>query len=171
MTEEQWMPVVGYEGLYEVSDAGRVRSVDRISSDGSRRKGKILKPVASQRLQVTLSRASVRKQCEIHRLVLEAFGGPAPKGKIACHRDDNHENNSLSNLYWGSYSENWADSVVNGGRPSGRRDSALTEVDVLSIRARCGTGETQRSVAADFGLDQSAVSLIVNRKVWANVYE
>ena len=164
---EKWLPVVGYEGLYEVSDEGRVRSLDRVSSDGSRRKGRVLTPTGINHVHVTLSSRGVKRKPSVHRLVLEAFLGPPPAGAIGCHRDDDPRNNCLRNLYWGSHSQNYSDSVVNGGRDG--RVGAFTEHEVRAIRARVASGEKQASVARSLGVDPSTVSLMVNRRTWKNV--
>jgi hypothetical protein len=90
---ERWRPVPGYEGWYEVSDLGRVRS-------GARNRA--LKPytVKSGHQRVTLSKQNVRRSAHIHRLVLTAFLGPAPTGMEVCHNDGDPANNLLSNLRW-----------------------------------------------------------------------
>lgn len=120
-TEERWLSVVGYEGLYEVSDQGRVRSLDReyTRRDGvrTRRTGRVLKPVtnSSRRHQVYLCvPGEKQKPQQVHRLVLEAFVGPCPEGMEACHWDDNPANNVLSNLRWDSREGNYRDRKRNG---------------------------------------------------------
>ncbi|WP_353935882.1 NUMOD4 motif-containing HNH endonuclease [uncultured Corynebacterium sp.] len=111
----EWRPVYGFEGLYEVSSSGRVRSVDRIAADGLRR----LKGVELSRIKtgkyygVSLYKDNTRSQKLIHHLVLEAFVGPRPEGLFGLHYDDNPENNALGNLRWGTKSENGYDAVRN----------------------------------------------------------
>ena len=110
-----WKPIPGWEGLYEVSDHGDVRSVDRYDNAGRRLSGKLL----SQGLRpdgkrnVALCRDGRCKSHLVHRLVIIAFVGPAPDGTECCHRDDDGSNNQLVNLYWGSRSDNLHDSVRN----------------------------------------------------------
>lgn len=105
--ETTWKPVPGYEGLYEVSDDGQVRSL--IS------KGKILRPSTRNGYQrVGLSKEGKRTNFPVHRLVLLAFVGPAPEGAEACHWNDDPLENRLTNLRWGSKSENTLDKVRNG---------------------------------------------------------
>jgi len=117
-TSETWKPVVGYEGSYEVSDQGRVRSLDRfvITRGGVRKrtKGKILRTSVMNMgyLQVSLGRA---KKVTVHRLVLEAFVGPAPEGSEACHYPDpDRSNSALSNLRWRTRSDNIRDCIGHG---------------------------------------------------------
>lgn len=116
MTEE-WQPVIGYEGIYEVSDAGRVKSLSRIDRSGHRRREKTLSPGVSKDLKVSLSKDGCVKQRSVAQLVLESFVGPGG-GLWALHRDDDATNNCLNNLYWGTPSENSIDRLRNFGLPS-----------------------------------------------------
>ena len=123
-TTETWKPIPGYEGLYEVSDHGRVRSLDRryIRADGiaTRRRGRILKPVinGSGRHQVYLcAPGEKQKPQQVHRLVLTAFVGPCPEGMEACHSNDVPTDNRLANLRWDTRSANMDDRVRNGRDP------------------------------------------------------
>lgn len=120
---ETWKPIPGYEGLYEVSDLGRVRSLDRVDRRGRFWLGRTLKPQlgTSGYLAVALSRHSCLKTRAIHRLVLEAFIGPCPKGLIGLHLNDIKTDNRLENLRWGTYSENNYDSVRNGRHGGSRK--------------------------------------------------
>lgn len=116
---ETWGPVVGWEGIYEVSDEGRVRSVDRAvkQSNGVTRKfaGKILRQTKmGDYLTVGLHHAGREERRTVHRMVLETFVGPRPDGKEACHGDSNGRNNYLSNLRWGTRKENAEDRVKAG---------------------------------------------------------
>lgn len=113
-TPEVWLPVVGYEGSYEVSDQGRVRSIDRVDSRGCQRKGKMLTPVTAgvrPYPMVTFGHSDKRR---IHRVVMETFAGPPPPGMEVLHANDDPGDNRLSNLRWGTRSENKLDAVRNG---------------------------------------------------------
>ena len=115
----KWLDVVGYEGLYQVSDTGLVRSLDRrcASGYGSTRRvpGNLLTGFpASGYIQVTLYNGGVRKKLLVHRLVLLTFRGPCPEGMEGCHGDGNTENNRLGNLRWDTKRGNWADRRNNG---------------------------------------------------------
>lgn len=122
ITSMRWVPVVGFETSYEVSDTGLVRSIDRVIEIVSRtgkpykqlRPGKVLSPgrnSSSGHLHVILEG---RNDKTIHSLVLEAFVGPRPDGLMARHLDDDPTNNHLHNLTWGTRSENSNDAVKNG---------------------------------------------------------
>lgn len=113
---ERWLPVVDYEGFYEVSDLGRVRSLPRQTVSGVQG-GKILKPQLTNRfghLKVTPSRDGVVKQVTVHRAVLAAFIGPCPEGQEVRHLDGNPANNRLDNLAYGTKGENNLDAVRHG---------------------------------------------------------
>lgn len=98
--KEVWKPVVGYEGLYDVSNLGRMR---RSLNDSGGRAGKILSPKLSTKgyFRAELYSGSGRfKRPYIHRLVLEAFVEPCPPGHQADHKDFDRVNNCLENLQW-----------------------------------------------------------------------
>jgi NUMOD4 motif/HNH endonuclease len=116
---EVWLPIPEYAGLYEVSDYGRVRSLDRhVPWQGFKRfcRGVVLKPVPTLdgHLSVSLFKDGKMRNRLVHQLVLVAFIGPRPDGLISLHWDDDKRNNRLSNLRYGTYSENSRDAVRNG---------------------------------------------------------
>jgi hypothetical protein len=127
---EEWRPVPGYEGRYEVSDHGRVRSLDAYCGNrfGTRtlRKGRMLKlsvvtPSGQRSVQLADGRGNL-KAVKVHRLVLLAFRGPPPPDKpFGLHKDDDPANNYLPNLRWGNQSENAYDSVDNGNHVQSRK--------------------------------------------------
>ena len=110
---ERWLPVVGYEGRYEVSDHGRVRN----AQTGVIRSLSVGKGLRTRgRCSVDWKTGGRKKNFLVHHLVLEAFVGSRPDGAYACHRDDDLSNNRLDNLYWGSREDNLADKVRNKNR-------------------------------------------------------
>lgn len=118
---EHWAPVAGFEGLYEVSDLGRVRGLDRVvlCRNGVRKpiRGRVLKPKRDRqgRQEVNLTDPDGRPCMRfVHHLVLEAFVGPRPEGTVCCHWDDDSTNNRLSNLRWATREANMADALRNG---------------------------------------------------------
>ena len=118
---EQWKPVNGYEGIYEVSSHGRVRSVDRTvtRSDGQvrRYKGKVLSAGLSKRggyPLVSLYTQGKNQSHYVHSLVAETFIGSRPEGMEVCHNDGDPTNNHLDNLRYGTPSDNELDKVRHG---------------------------------------------------------
>lgn len=123
--QERWLPIAGYEGRYEVSDLGRVRSLDRVRSHGKRWRGRVLKPVPMPRgyLLVNLWFDNSQRMRLIHRLVLTAFDGPAPDGTEGRHLDGDPTNNTIDNLVWGTHSENQLDQVLHGTHVNASKDA------------------------------------------------
>lgn len=110
---EKWRPVVGFEGLYEVSDLGRVASFPTRTWPGRR----ILRPshhVRGGYLFVNLRHDGRSYHRKVHHLVCEAFNGPRPEGTMTRHLDGDHLNNTPANLAWGTGSENQYDKVRHG---------------------------------------------------------
>lgn len=169
MTIETWKPVPGYEGFYEISDQGRVR---RIAGGGhGTQPGRILNPKPDKYgyIRVRLSRNGHERDYAAHRLVLLAFVGEPPIGCTDTrHLDDNKTNNRLSNLAWGTRSENEQDKVIYGKANRGVRHgmSKLTPEQVWEIRRLATQGLTQLEIGERFGIHQMTVSRIVSRKEW-----
>lgn len=116
MNNEQWKPIPGYEGIYEVSAQGRVRSIDRLDARGRRIRGRVLKPETNRygHLQVGLWSGGEKCKAYVHRLALLAFIGPPPEGMEGCHNDGNPSDNRLENLRWDTRSANMLDKVLHG---------------------------------------------------------
>lgn len=114
---EKWKAIPGWEGFYEVSDAGRIRSVDRIIAHGRSGtmsiKGKELKQHREDDgsyFHVTLSRPGRKPKCfNTHIVVLTSFIGPPSNGLVGCHGPGGNSDNTLFNLRWDTRSENELD--------------------------------------------------------------
>ena len=172
---EQWRPISGYIGKYEVSDQGRVRSLERVCSTGNGGTrpvpGRIraLTPNSRGYLGVILCDGEAgKKRFEVHTLVAKAFIGPRPKGMEVCHNDGNPSNNTRKNLRYDTHSKNSMDRVNHGTTNRGERHgmNKLTEEEVHSIRALLDRGMSQTSISRRFGITQSAVSNINTSKTW-----
>lgn len=122
-TTEVWLPVVGYEGLYAVSDAGNVRSLARVNICGRPVRERVLKPRRHPdgHLRVTLCRGGVQKTFLVHRLVATAFLPDPGPNEECCHGDGDPSNNAVSNLRWDSRSENHRDCVRHGTHNHARK--------------------------------------------------
>jgi hypothetical protein len=182
---EIWKPVAGYEGYYEVSNLGRVRSLDRYVNGISnglparfRRRGRVLRPknVGPRPycyLGVTLAKEGDKRTRPIHVLVLETFVGPKPEAKSeGRHLNGDRANCRLDNLAWGTRAENLEDSARHGTRAAGERHgrAKLTDADVLEIRTRVAAkAETQTAIAKRMGICLSLVQKIVRRKNWKHL--
>ncbi len=162
MTIEEWRPVVGYEGLYEVSDLGRIKSINnRLRKLGP----KILKGSINHGYRhVALCKNGTVKTPGVHSLVLQAFVGPrdATKAEGCRHLDGNPLNNVLSNLRWGNHAENYLDSLHHG--TAGK--CLLTKDDVLRIREAKLFGATTNDLVQVWGVSKSAINRIISRNTW-----
>lgn len=117
---EQWRPIPRYAGLYEVSDLGRVRGIDRVVIRSNGNPKTIPGTLRTQSIRkngyasVTLSDHGKKRAELVHRLVLEAFVGPAQDSEEACHGDGDRSNNALTNLRWDTRSANHLDRRLHG---------------------------------------------------------
>ena len=180
---ERWLPVVGFEGKYEVSDQGRVRSVSRSIVCGNRwgksakrnYPGHVLSPLINTErggyryfnLHVegiqTMRRAAV--------LVAAAFIGPRPKGLEVAHENGIATDDRAENLFYKTKLENAADRERHGTQLKGEThpSSRLDQVRVTEIKRLVKSGVPQPEIAAQFGICQQHVSNIALGKRWAHV--
>lgn len=159
---------------YAVGDDGSVWS-RYVKGVGSRTNGpwKQLRLGLSGRYPtISLTRCSGRVTTQVHRLVLEAFVGPRPEGMQACHfPDQNTANVRLNNLRWDTPSANNRDKEKHGTHQIGEKNgrAKLTASQVLVIRERYNTGESPSVVGREFGVTETLVRLIGQRKCWKHV--
>lgn len=163
--EEVWLSPDGYEGLYRVSNTGKVFGVKR---------GRELNPTRENTgyYTVCLSAEGVVVKFRLNVLVLSTFCGPPPfDGAHAAHNNGDRSDNRLSNLRWASPLENQQDVDRHGNRCKGEEvfGSVLSEPDVLRIRQRIANGDRNRPIAEDYGISISTVHLIRHRKTWKHL--
>lgn len=171
---ERWLPVPGYEGFYEVSDMGRVRSVDRIDSRNHFRAAQEMKQslIDGRYLRVTLTRGGKEKTRKVHQLVLEAFVGPRPCGMEGCHNNGIATDCRLPNLRWDTKKGNADDRRKHGTLRYGNEHYAakLSETQVREIYARRCAGESCGSLAREFGVSPQLISRIGKREIWKHLW-
>lgn len=176
---ELWRPISGYEGRYDVSSCGRVRSLTRkIMTESGKYKtinGRILKPrleghtISKRYLFVSLYKDGKEKQRKIHHLVLENFVGGRPPKMEGCHKDGNSLNNHVANLKWGTREDNTRDKIKHGHSARGERSatSVLKEDQVRMIRILANAkGWTKKKIAEKYNIGETTVYDIINRKSW-----
>lgn len=180
--DEIWAPVPGYDGSYEVSTLGRVRSMARTITVLSKTRSGVARHIQrrlSERLigenVSPLGYTRVRLGDElhfVHRLVLTTFVGPRPDGHICRHLDGDQSHNHLTNLAWGTTRENSADTDIRGTRPLGaaRPNAKLSDRCIPAIRTACRTFPTA-VVASAFGVCRSSILQIQRGITWAHVTE
>lgn len=172
---EEWKKIPGFEGLYEVSDLGRIRRLrftnrqaDNILTSP---RIKALAKAPNRYLKVSLYRNGRAFQFGVHRLVLMAFVGPCPDGCEAAHGNNIPDDNRLINLRWKTHVENIGDKKIHGTAQVGERNpsSTLKNVDVENISKLKTDGLSQAEISRLFNISQNAVSMIVRRKAWKHL--
>ena len=145
-----WKDITGFEGRYEVSDAGEVRNARTKYALTPMRTG--TKRPGSQRSKVRLS-SNPRRDFDVAHLVLEAFVGPRPVGHVVLHTNDDSTDNRVANLKWGTHKDNAVDAARKGRSPKQK----LSVAAVSDIRSRRAAGESGVTVAALYGVSQQRV--------------
>lgn len=178
---EEWRPIRGYEGIYDVSSHGRVRSLPRVDCVGRRRKGKIILTnlATAGYPKVMLQDNRTRVTRLIHILVAEAFLGARPEEHTVNHIDGNKANNLVTNIEWATLSQQQLHRyrVLKKGAAHGETHccAKLTERQVVGIRDRWANGAGRRGVqtrlALDYGVTLSNIRAIVDRRTWKCVSE
>ena len=179
-SKEIWKPITGTDGMYSVSNHGRVcsnlapppRYGDKwIVMDEPQ---KILSTRGKMGRYPSVNLSSYhgsRTVRTVHRLVMEAFVGPCPDGMIVCHADDNPENNHLSNLRYATYADNMQDAIDNGkmpgrfegfrkrpdtneGRSVNLRSSQWALIDQWALDANLSVSQIMRQIVREYTLER-----------------
>ena len=156
---EQWLDVVEFEGLYEVSNHGQVRSV---------KTGKLKKITTDKKTNrpfLNIWKKNKQSVIRIHKLVLEAFVGKKPDGMECCHNDGNPFNNHISNLRWDTPKNNHADKVKHGTTNRGER-CGTAKLTLEQVRAIRKDDRLQKIIAKEYEVQQSLISRIKNGVRW-----
>lgn len=180
MLTEQWKSIEGYKGLYEVSNLGQVRSLDRVMKVDNHHnikmkkyKGMVLKPLLSQRKhsRVSLYKEKTSKRHLIHRLVAFAFI-PNPENKPHInHLDSDPTNNRVDNLEWVTPKENALHAKLAGraylkGEKS--NNHKLTEIEVTQIRKSKGKIRA-KDLAKIYNCGESTIYDIFKKRYWSHI--
>lgn len=177
--QETWKPVLGYEGHYEVSDLGRVRSTDtRINLASGRtrvRKGRVLAEQWTNRryASISLARDGETNGARVHRLAAVAFVENPNSADEVNHIDGDRRNNAASNLEWVTRAQN-NDHAISSGLKIAVKGVAhgmarLSEETVLAIRAKHSQGTSMYRLAKNYGVSIQTISAIVNRRSWSHI--
>ncbi len=163
-----WKDIPGYKCVYQASNRGQIRRA--VGGPGAQ-KGRILKqPCNSKGYRcVTLC----GKSLYVHRLILMTFIGHYPSGLRCRHLDGNPNNNHLSNLKWGTGSENQQDCIRHGTRLDNRGSknwaAKLTESQIPKIRQLILDGVTHQKIADNFGVSRVTITCIAIGKTWKHI--
>lgn len=176
---EEWRDVVGFEGYYQVSNLGRVKSLDRVKCDGIRMIGRIRKTHkdACGYELVQLRKDGIIKHYSVHRLVATAFIPNPCNLPQVNHKDENRSNNVVGNLEWCTqlYNQRYGHrreraSLSSTGEKN--RRSILTEKDVLEIRKTYIPADKQygiRALAEKYGVKYVTIQKIVQGRLWKHL--
>lgn len=172
MNTEEWRDIPGYEGRYQASSLGRIRSLPNSRYKTVRLLAPGLKPPTGY-LVVNLSVDGKAKTIMIQNLVLTTFVGPRPPGLVACHRNNIPSDNALSNLRWDTQQSNIDDKTRFDTQPVGSKNAMakLSESQVAEIKAKLKDrkrGDIAR-VAREYGLNPVLVCKIAHNKRWKHV--
>ncbi len=177
--KEMWKPIKGFEGRYEVSNLGNVRSFI-MRGNGKRKVSdtpqKYIKPLGDKNgyRQFAFSDGEKKIQKKIHRVVLESFVGDCPDGMECCHINGIKSDNRLENLRWDTHRNNQVkDGGARGIIGSGENNpmAKIKAETVFSIRTyHCENPHVSQSELADiFGLRREHISKILRRERWAHI--
>jgi hypothetical protein len=164
---ETWRVIAGFEGLYEVSDLGRVRSLPRFHCSGRIRKATL----ASGYLCLQLGQRGARHTYLVHRLVARAFI-PNPENKLEVnHIKQPKTNNCVSNLEWVTALENGHHAAATGLAVKGEQNAShiLTEVEVIELRALRAQGWTYIALGFRYGVHPVTASDAARGKCWKHI--
>lgn len=192
--KEVWKDIPGFEGLYQASNLGRVRSLDRNVFQLNRGtypcvrflKGKILKPLDNGNGYLYVHLGKGKKA--IHRLVLNTFSPNKKSNKLHVnHKDFNKYNNTLSNLEWVTCHQNnqhlLKNKKVNFSKGENKHNSKLTNSDVIQIKKMLRENEwykknvsrnklgkpTKKEIANKFNINPSVISQISKNRIWKHI--
>lgn len=170
---EIWKDIEGYEGYYQVSNLGRVKSLERrvpVKNGYFRVKKMAFKKeqrINSGYMIVNLSRGFIKNHL-IHRLVASAFIPNPHNLETVNHINGVKTDNIVSNLEWNSYSQNLSHALATGLRKPKNRalteTEALTAVTIMSVKKRSGA-----SLSRVFNVSKSTMDRIRNRQVWKHI--
>lgn len=169
--EEIWADIAGYEGSYQVSNLGKVRSLDRVEhSDVWKRRARCGKELSAIKkrtgyMSVNLYKDGKMRTYCVHRLVAAAFIDKKPGDTQVNHKNGNKTDNRASNLEWCTGSENVKHAFdVLKRKPSGHK--RFSDSQIIEIRS---SSKSQRDIADEYGISRSMVGLIKQGKAYREV--
>jgi DNA-binding XRE family transcriptional regulator len=170
-----WKPIKDWEGLYEVSNRGQVRSLPRPTARGirgGRIVGQYIRPDGYAEAQLMDRGHGRRLKRMVHHLVLEAFIGSCPEGMEALHGPGGKGDASLKNLAWGTRAKNMGEDRVRDHQSNRGERHGLTTItwaDVLEIKRLLAEKKLyQYEIAQQFGVSKQTITNIKTGHTWAH---
>lgn len=180
-TEEEWRAIEGFENYYEISNKGRVRSLDRVikekgSEKTQRKRGVYLQssPIKAGGYHcVALYKGAIGKSIRIHQVVYETFVGPIPQGMVIMHLNDQPADNRLENLKLGTRFENSRDMVAKNRQRQGtdHHSRKISYETALSVKALFASGTPVKEIYKILGLTRSNTEAIAKNVNWRCIPE
>jgi hypothetical protein len=177
MEEEIWKDVIGFEGLYQVSNYSRVKSLERKRNSLSNSKAPVYEKILKQNItnigyyRVVLYKDSVKMYRNVHRLVALAFL-PYTEGEVVNHINGIKTDNSLSNLEFVTSSENNHHAYKTGlksNKGEKQSRSVLKEKDVKIIKYYLSIGIKEKLIAYAFNVSKGCIFAIKTNRTWSDV--
>lgn len=166
--EEVWRDIPGYEGLYQASSLGNIRSLERKYTDSIGRTKTLKQKMLSVKTKsdgdyphVNLGNGNYKK---VHTLVALAFLGPRPPKADVRHLDGNKQNNRANNLRYGTRSENNLDGYTIRGYVT--KYQKLNPQKAEEIREKLSQGYSQRMLANEYAVSRSTIRAIKNFELY-----
>lgn len=178
---EEWRAVAGFEGAYEVSSLGRVRSLDRTITCANRWGGVSVKRLRGKMLKLLWDTAGYQQVClyrdsqgtprPVHKLVAVAFIGRCPDGEEVRHGPNGKLDNRASQLCYGTPDDQKLDMLRDGTQIYGEevKTAKLTAEIVMECRRRVANGESKAALALEFGVSKSAMGFAVTGRNWGHL--
>jgi hypothetical protein len=169
---ETFKPVVGFEGVYSVSDTGRVVSLSRIDSAGKTRVERVLKPTINKDgyAKVNFWDDGRCYRLFLHRIVHEAFIGPIPDGYEINHLNGIRNDNRPANLSAVTHAENviYSRDVLKANYAT-YGNGRMTRAQIDTIKELAAAGISQREIATQLGFAKASVWNVLRGKTWAHI--
>ena len=175
--QDDWRPVLGYEGLYEVSSGGAVRSLDKVvvtkKGHTKRFAGRTRKSHRGTHgyPSIALSKDGALTQRTVHSIVADAFLGRRPEGMVTRHLNGVPTDCRIENLRYGTPSQNQIDRIMHGrgGRGEANPMCRLTEQAVLMARSMRANGFKHTSIAKVFGVSEGTIRDAITGRTWGHL--
>lgn len=177
---ENWKDVIGYEGYYQVSDQGQIRSIERVVLSNGKPFRNAASVVLKQSIrkdgyrQVSLWKNGKHQNGLVHQIVADAFLGPRPVGELVRHERGDKSDNRATSLLYGTHSQNCTDTVTHGrchfagSHRTGETNpnAKITQAIADRIRERVAAGERMKALVPIYGVSYSLIKRIVRKELW-----
>lgn len=163
---EIWKDIPSFEGLYQASNLGRIRSIKHYDKMHRLWEGKILTPQFDGK-QNYLHISIKGKPYQIHRLVAKTFLPNPNNYPEVNHKDENKTNNCVENLEWCThkYNNNYGNKLISK-KGENHHNCKLTKRNVIDIRTRFKNGEKQIKLAKEYNISKSQISSLITGRTW-----